>query len=97
MKKILFLLSFFVMAFSFQAIAQKAPTSKKSQEITQRAIERAAAKTTPQQELKRLEQRLVQYEKLLKDPAYENEQYKIKASKEMAEKKIAVLRKKLNQ
>ena len=96
MKKILFLLSLFVMAFSFQSLAQKAP-SKKSQEITQRAIQRAAAKTTPQQELKKLEQRLVQYEKLLKDPAYKNEQYKIKASQEMAEKKIAVLRKKLNQ
>lgn len=95
MKKILFLLSFFVMAFSFQAIAQKTP-SKKSQEITQRAIQRAAAKTTPQQELKKWEQKLVQYKKFLQDPAYKSEQQKIEASITMAEEKVAVLRKKLN-
>lgn len=92
MKKILLLLSFFLVAFAFQATAQQ-----KTQTVTERAIQRAAAKTTPQQKLKNLEQRLVKHEKLLNDPSYASEQYKIKATIEMIEKKIVAIKKELNQ
>ena len=93
MKKILFLLSFFVMACSFQAIAQKT----KSEIASERAVMRAAAKQTPQQELKNLERKLTTYKKLLNDPAYASEQQKIQHNINAVEKKVVVLRKKLNQ
>ena len=76
MKKILFLLSFLVIACSFQAVAQKAQTKNASE----RAVMRAAAKQTPQQELKNLEHRLAMYKKVLKDPSYASQETKIKAT-----------------